>query len=204
MGRKNIRKNLVDKTINDKVETGASSDNVMNVFIKTLVGVLAVIGVVYFVLNTFMEKEEDVNVDPVDYTEELGYSKILAQDTFNKPEDDYVVFFMNGEEGKDEVNNYFASLAQGTLAPKIYVVDMAEQVNSHYLFDNSEAEEKYGRYATADYNKTPSNIDELEVYNFPTVIRVTGGQFVAYYEGDEFYDALGIANPSSSTSLPGQ
>lgn len=197
MSRKKIKKNFANKTINTDVSDNSKQDDFLKQFGKTLVGVLAVLVLIFAVLNTFMDKEEDEVVEDVDYTEDLGYNKILAQDTFSKSDEDYVVFFINGDEGKDEVNAYFKSLADGVMAPKIYVVDMGESVNSKYLVDDTELREKYGDNAVVEYEKEPSKIEELEIYNFPTVLHITKGKFNAYYEGNEFYEPLGITDPNS-------
>ncbi|MFV0425350.1 MAG: hypothetical protein ACK5K7_07350 [Bacilli bacterium] len=197
MGRKKIKKNFSNNTINNDVKHNSNQDDTLKNFIKILVGVSAILGVIFLVLNTFMD-EDTTDSEAVDYTNNLGYSKILAQDTFNKPEDDYVVFFINGEEGKDEVNSYFEALSTGSVTRKVYVVDMAEQINSSYLVDDSEEVDKYGDFATVEYNKTPASADDLEVYNFPTVIHVTSGSLTAFYEGDEFYEPLGVTNPNAS------
>lgn len=201
MGRKKIKKNFANKTINEKITNSNENDTMKN-FGKVLVGVLVVFVMVFLVLNTFMDdpKKDDAVVD---YTDNLGYNKILAQDTFNKKDSDYVVFFINGEEGKDEVNAYFQALEGGSALPKIYVVDMAESVNAKYLVDDTEEVDKYGTYATVEYDKEPASINELQIYEFPTVIRVSNGNFQAYYEGDEFYEPLGITNPNASQTQQG-
>ncbi len=202
MSRKKIRKNFANKTINPDVGTENKQDDFLKQFGKTLAGVLAILLIIFAVLNTFMDNdtEEDI-VEDIDYTEELGYNKILAQDAFDKSDEEYVVFFINGEEGKDEVNDYFKSLSEGVFAPKVYVVDMAESVNSKYLVDDSELKEKYGDNATVEYEKEPSKIEELEVYNFPTILHITDGEFTAFYEGDAFYEAFGITNPDNAEEI---
>ncbi len=196
MGKRKIKKqnknHLNEKTIDNKV--AGNSEGSMNTFWKIAVGVIAVLTMVFFVLDAFMNDDDEAVEEPA-FTENLGYSKILAQDTFDKPENDYVVFFINGEEGEEEVNEYYSALQLGTATKKMYVVDMSEQVNSSYLVDDTEEREKYGDYAKIEYNKSPKNVGELEIYNFPTVINVIDGSASGYFEGDQFYDGLGVPNP---------
>ncbi len=197
MSRKKMRKNFANKTVEVSEDLNANKDNSLQTFIKILIAVSAVLLITFGILNTFMKVEEVPVVEETDYTDNLGYNKILAQDIFDKQEEEYLVFFTNGEEGKEEVNAYYDALANGTPNPKIYVVDMAEQVNASYLVDDSEEVEEFGTYASVEYNKEPASIEELEVYKFPTVIHLTDGEVVGYYENSEFYDVFGVTNPST-------
>ncbi|MFV0498797.1 MAG: hypothetical protein ACK5NF_02030 [Bacilli bacterium] len=194
MGRKKIKKHLIDTQEELNIKE-SRSDDLLKRFIKILMITIGCSLAVFLILNTFMK--EDSEEKETKYTDDLGYGKILAQDVFDKPESDYVVFFINGEEGTDEVNDYYESLSLGVVSSKIYVVDMAEKINSKYLVDDSEAVKKYGANANVEYSKAPASLEELEIYKYPTVIRIVDGQFSAFYEGDEFYDALGVTNPDA-------
>lgn len=195
MGKKTLKKKLEKNTLDNSVTINEGASDGAKKFGITLISVLVIFSLIFVVLNKFIEKKEDEK--PVDYTEKLGYSKIMAQDTFDMPLDEYVVFFINGDEGKDEVNAYFQALSEGKVSKKVYVVDMAEKVNSSHIADDSEHVEKYGEYSQFVYNKVPTNSSEVQIYEYPTVIDISSGMLAGFYVGDEFYEPLGLENPNA-------
>lgn len=197
MGKKKIKKNLAKKTINNNVGANEGSASFLKKFGITLGSVLVIMSLIFVILNTFMEKPEEET--PIDYTENLGYNKILAQDTFDMPSEEYVVFFINGEEGKDEVNEYYTALSEGKASTKLYVVDMAEEMNATHRVDDTKHLEQYGDFKEVEYNKEPTSSSEVEIYEYPTVIHISGGQMLGYYVGDEFYEPFGLENPNAQT-----
>lgn len=201
MGRKKLQKKL-SKNNNTTEVVKESSDNSLKNFVYILAAVLAVTGALFLTLYTFMD-EPVPPAKPVTVQEKLQSDKILAQDTLSQNNDNYVVYYVNGEEGLDGLDRYYKALASGKAQLPVYVVDMQEAINASHLVDDSEEVEKYGERrapAVIKYNKDPKNVEDIEVYNFPTVIHVSEKAIAGYYEKDEIFKALGINDQTQSGS----
>lgn len=204
MGKRKIKKNLENKSTVDISKQETTSENMYKSFFIIIAAIIVIFGGTYGLMAIFMEDEQDdiTETEEYDYLSNIGYENILAQDSFDQKDDDYVVIFVNGEEGKTEANRYFGAKSMDfeSKIPPAYIVTMNEKVNKKYMFDNSEEEEKYGIYASSNYNKEPKSVKDLEINEFPTMIRITKGKFAGYYEGDEFYEEFDITNPDDESN----
>lgn len=194
MGRKELRKRLnkePKETIShDKLDQHHEDTNLHKTGIIILVIMVLVFGVTYGITRALMNDPKEDVVEDKDV--ERNYSYILAQDFFDRPTSNYVVFFVNGEEGMSQLDDYHDAFVSGQILPAYYIVNMAEQVNSSYLVDDTEIKELQGDSGVPEYNKKPTGPKNLEIYNFPTVVHVNGGKVEGYYENDEFYEEFEI------------
>ncbi len=202
MGKKQIKKRLKEKELEENV-TSKPERSEAKKFGITLGFVLGIFGITLLILNIFMDEVEELidNETGTPVEERVSNNRILAQDTFDQKAEEYVVFYVNGEEGLDELTNYYSSLDLGVATGPLYIVDMAEAINGTHLVDDSAEVEDHGKYASSyvEYNKEPTKSSEVEVYNFPTVMHIQSGELLGYYEGSEFYEPLGVTNPDAQT-----
>ncbi len=193
MGKKRLKRKLNkhDKVI-DQVSNG--SENQVKNFVYILGSILLVVGVLYFILSLTMKEPKEVIDNTPTVEEKMQDDKILGQDLLKQDSSDYVVFYVNGDEGLDELDRYYDAFVSGKTQLPVFVVDLNESVNSRYLVDDSELVEKYGKFAAeaVEYEKDPKKLKEVEVYNFPTVIRVTDGKINGYHENESIFDVLGL------------
>ncbi len=194
MGKKSLKRKLnkSGKAV-EQIKDVNTSENEVKSFVYILCSVLVFIGVGYFILTLTMKEEEVIDNTPT-IQERMQSDKILGQDVLGQQPGEYVVFYVNGDEGLDQLDRYYDAFVTGRTQLPVYVVDMQESVNATYLVDDTEVVEKYGDFApeVIEYNKDPEKLDEIEVYNFPTVIHVKDASISGYYEGDMIFDVLGL------------
>ena len=104
--------------------------------------------------------------------EPLVTNTILASEVFKQAEEEYYVYFYdyNEEDSKisSSVNNKLSS-------SKVYKVDTSSALNNKYVSEES--------------NKSAKKLNELKV-KAPTIVKITGEEITAYYEGDEILNNL--------------
>lgn len=190
MGRKELKKKL-SKKVELIGEDKSLEDNPLKSFIYIVGTMLVVVGVGFFILKFVMS---DDNIDIPTIEELVQEDKILAQDTTKQVSSEYVVFYVSDDQGLDQLSRYYDLLNSNRATLPAYVVDMQEAINAKHLVDDSDEVAKYGDLApnVIEYNKEPETDEDIEVYNFPTVIHVSAGEIVGYYENDEVFEKLGL------------
>lgn len=69
---------------------------------------------------------------------------------------------------------------------KYFLVDMQNKLNEYALYDWEAHYEKYGENdITARINKTPKNAKELQIANFPTLLKIKNGKVVLFLDDYE-------------------
>ncbi len=190
MGRKELKKKL-SKKVELIGEDKSLEDNPLKSFIYIVGTMLVVVGVGFFILKVVMS---DDNIDVPTIEEMVQEDKILAQDTTKQVSSEYVVFYVSDDQGLEQLSRYYDLLNSNRATLPAYVVDMQEAINAKHLVDDSDEVAKYGDLApnVIEYNKEPETDEDIEVYNFPTVIHVSAGEIVGYYENDEVFEKLGL------------
>ena len=142
--------------------------------IKITIGVLIVLGLVYFStailsgeikLKKEKKKEEITTID---------YKNIIAGEAFNRSPIDYYVLFYRSS---DTFGSYYKDLVESYKTKSdslpFYFVDLDDKLNKDYLIEED----------TNEYKK-PSGIDDLKVLN-PTIIRIRNKQVFDFISGRE-------------------
>ena len=143
--------------------------------IKITIGVLIVLGLVYFgtailsgeiKFNKAKKKEEETT---------FSYKNIIAGETFNRsPIDYYVLFYQSSDTYADYYSQLVSMYNAKSESLPFYFVDLDEKINSEYLISEDD---------TNNYDK-PSNISNLKVKN-PTIIRIRNKQVFDFISGKE-------------------
>lgn len=190
--KKNIKKQnefTKQEELNTKNEQEAISIQVKKLF-KILAGILGVL-VLFFGLTILINgdykdwgKDEEITDEPA-YQEEI----ILGGQTFNRPEAEYYVLFKrSGCVDCAKVPDYF----EDNELP-LYTVDMNDGFNQNYLYDWDAHDEEYGdEDEEAKYNTNPSDVSELEIAYYPTLILIRDGKVVEFIDEDviDYLDEL--------------
>ena len=138
-------------------------------FIRTVAGIVFVIFLSYFITAFFVTKElgfnnknKDDNTSDSSETSSVN-NKILASSVFSQDADEYYVYFYDFNDEDDKIKSYVDSLSP------LYRVNTASGFNSKYV-------------TTEAGNTNAKKLEDLKVKN-PTVIKISKGSIVSYYEG---------------------
>ena len=161
MKKKQILKNI-EKNTKDSKSKGEK--DVFFKFITTLV-VLVLLGIlVYFLIGVFYTKEIDFKSDNKKDTKEdvtIDNSTITLGQIFDQSEDEYYVLVYDVNDDKSS-NNSKAT---------IYKVDSKSKFNANYLTDDNS-------------NTNPSSYSDLKVKS-PTLIKISNKKVSEYIEGED-------------------
>ena len=137
--------------------------------IITAVSVIGFIALIYFgalgleKLGVF----EEGYTKPASETE-ISYTDILIGETFNRPDDEYLVLFDNFKDNTYDV--YVKYLSEQYTALNVYYVDMGSLPNSKYASDTN--------------NPNAKSVNELKI-NGVTLIKIKNGRISKYITGSD-------------------
>ncbi len=153
---KNENKNFKDNDIGTQAKS----------FIIILVVIVLILALIWFIMElkagTFSKKNTDDSAN--ESNETINYDQILAGETFNRKDNEYYVIFT--DSSKDFYNVYQSYMTNSD--KKIYIVDLANTLNSKYISDES--------------NSTAQSASELKVKD-NTLIKISNKQNILYLEG---------------------
>ena len=143
--------------------------------IKIAVGVLLVLGIVYFSTAILSGEIKFNKNNKKEEKTEFIYKEIMAGETFNRsPIDYYVLFYKSSDNFSDYYKQLVDSYKYKSESLPFYFVDLDDKVNEEYLIKEDD---------TIEYAK-PSNISNLKV-STPTIIRIRNKQVFDYIAGRE-------------------
>lgn len=171
MGRELRRKQAKKEGKSLKQELPKEENQIKNLIIITVI-ILVIVVAIYLLSALFVTKELDWLNNDEEETETLVTNTILATEIFKQKEEEYYVYFY---EYNDEDTEISSSVESTLSKSKVYKVDASSGLNSKYISEES--------------NKKAKTLDDLKV-KAPTVIKVSGDEIVAYYEGDEITKKL--------------
>ena len=132
-----------------------------------------IVCVIYILSALFVTKELDwFNKDDDSTTQTLVENTIFASEIFKQKEEEYYVYFYDYDDEDSEISSSVSSTLSSS---KVYKVDTGSAFNKNYISEES--------------NKSAKKLEDLKVKS-PTVIKVSGEEIVAYYEGDEITNNL--------------
>ena len=167
MGREQRRKQ--QKNYKNVVESDDFNLFTVSGTVKTIVGLIVVLLLSYFVLAFFVTKEIKFNNDGnssngSDSSSNVS-NQILAANVFLQNEDSYYVYFYDFGNEDDRISSNINNITDYT----VYRVNTESGFNS--------------RFVTSDAgNSNAKGIDDLKV-KAPTLIKVSNDTIVEYYEG---------------------
>ena len=171
MGRELRRKQAKKEGKSLKKEVPSEENKIKKLIFITLL-LIFIICVIYIISALFITKELDWFREETEKKEPLVTNTILASEVFKQAEEEYYVYFYdyNEEDSKisSSVNNKLSS-------SKVYKVDTSSALNNKYVSEES--------------NKSAKKLNELKV-KAPTIVKITGEEITAYYEGDEIVNNL--------------
>ena len=171
MGRELRRKQAKKEGKSLKKEIKVEQNQVKKLIIITLILVF-IICLIYILSALFVTKELDWFEKDDNQTQTLVTNTILASEIFKQKEEEYYVYFY---DYTDEDSQVSSSVSSKLSSQKVYKVDTSSALNNNYVSEES--------------NKSAKKIDDLKVKS-PTVIKITGEEIVAYYEGNEIINNL--------------
>jgi len=132
------------------------------------------ISIIYLTTALFITKELDWFDKKEEETEEKDSisNSILASSTFKQKETEYYVYFYDFKEEKNQITDAVNSKLTNS---KVYKVDTTSAMNANYVGKES--------------NKKAKTLNELKVIA-PTLIKVSNGTIVEYYEGQDITNNL--------------
>ena len=145
-----------------KIEEQISSSANVKSTIKLIIAI-AVILLIFYLLTVLILNKKSTNITS---NASIQYSKILAGETFNMNENDYLVFFY--DTTSDDSSSYAETVSNYKEKDKhltIYTVDLNEGLNKKYINE--------------DENPNATKASELRINN-ATLIHITNGKIVDY------------------------
>lgn len=172
MGRELRRKQAKKEGKSLQREMPTEKNELKSLLIITLV-LIVIIAVIYLLSALFVTKELDwFNNDDDKEIETLVDNTILASETFKQNEEVYYVYFYDYDDENTEITSSISSVLS---AEKVYKVDTGSALNNKYVSEES--------------NKKAKKLADLKV-KAPTIVKISGEQITAYYEGDEITEKL--------------
>ncbi len=163
MAKKQINKNKIDKKISNY-----SDNNIKGSII--LVVVIIIILILFYLLTVFiLNKKEFVVNENVD----IQYSKIIAGESFDLKDEDYLVFFYDISANSSYTDLVSTYRDKDKHLP-IYTVDLGEGINNSVISDTNSLD--------------VSNIIDLKVKD-SAIIRIKNGK-VSNYATSSFEEFL--------------
>ena len=134
---------------------------------------VTIISVSYILTALFITKELDWFSKENDIAEDENISNpILASSIFKQSELEYYVYFYDFNEDKSQITE---TINNKLTNYKVYKVDTSSAMNANYIGEDS--------------NKKAKILEELKVVS-PTLIKISDGVIVEYYESNEITDNL--------------
>ena len=155
--------------------TTTSTDVEYMKVVKIALGVLLILGIVYFVTAMSMGEIKLKKNEKVKTETSIQYEEIIAGSIFNRNADNYYVLLFNFT---DQYASYYLSLIDsykgkdGSLP--FYIVDLEKKVNSNYAIK----EDDDNTYPT------PKDISNLKVSN-PTILKIQKTKVVDVIAGQD-------------------
>ena len=170
MGRELRRKQAKKEGKSLKNETQVEQNQIKKLVIIVLVLVF-IIGLIYMLSALFVTKELDW-FKKDNQTQTLATNTILASETFKQTEEEYYVYFYDYNNEDSEISS---TVSSKLTSAKVYKVDAGSSLNKNYISEES--------------NKKAKKLEDLKV-KAPTVVKISGEEIVAYYEGEEITNKL--------------
>lgn len=171
MKKKQILKNIEKNTKDNKSK---GEKDVFFKFITTLV-VLVLLGIlVYFLIGVFYTKEIDFKSDNKKDTKEdvtIDNSTITLGQIFDQAEDEYYVLVYDVNDDKSIILTWMQVFTRNNSKATIYKVDSKSKFNANYLTDDNS-------------NTNPSSYSDLKVKS-PTLIKINNKKVSEYIEGED-------------------
>ena len=171
MKKKQILKNIEKNTKDNKSK---GEKDVFFKFITTLV-VLVLLGIlVYFLIGVFYTKEIDFKSDNKKDTKEdvtIDNSTITLGQIFDQAEDEYYVLVYDVNDDKSIIPTWMQVFTSNNSKATIYKVDSKSKFNANYLTDDKS-------------NTNPSSYSDLKVKS-PTLIKISNKKVSEYIEGED-------------------
>lgn len=170
MSKKQILKNMEK---NSKKNISSSEKDTFFKFITTLVILILVMILVYFLIGVFYTKEIDFKSDDEEETEEVSVdnSTITLGQLFEQSDDEYYVVVYDVNEENSVVATWFSIFKSNNSDASVYTVDSKNKLNSRYLTED-------------ESNNAPSSYSDLKVKS-PTLIKVKDKKVSEYIEGED-------------------
>lgn len=139
-----------------------------------IIAIIAVFTIIYVLSSIFITKDFNwfTKKESEKATEEKTKDDILASEIFKQSEEEYYVYFYDFNEKESVITEtVFARLTYST----VYEVNTTSVMNANYVSDTS--------------NKKAKKLSDLKVIS-PTLIKISNGEIVEYYEKEEIIKAL--------------
>ena len=165
MGREQKRKQ--DKNYKKKINEDDIKLFTVSGAVKTVIGVLLILLISYFVLAFFVTKElksSNKKDDTAENSSNTVSNQILASKIFDQSEENYYVYFYDFNDEDDKISSTI-----GNSSDTVYRVNTASGFNSNYVTEDKG-------------NSSAKDLAGLKVKN-PTLIKVSNDSIVEYYEG---------------------
>lgn len=161
----------VDKKVNKKVEKTNTNKNEMAelkklayIFVAIVLVFMIFYGIAYLKMSNKNNKKEEI-------VSSIQYEEILVSNTLKQNKDNYYVLIYNDVE---EYNNYYYYYVQkyskNNNSLHVYLADIENSFNSMYKADVSKL--------------NVSDISDIRISK-DTLLKISNGKIVAYYEGME-------------------
>ena len=164
--RKEAKKNKKVRVETNAVDTSKELFRLL----KIAVVVVIIFAILYLVVGIFVTKEIELfkDKDDKETKENTTSNAILANSVFEQKEEEYYVYFY---DFKNENTNVATSIVNTQNNSKVYRVDTSDVLNKNYVVE-------------VGSNKDAKVLEDLKVVK-DTIIKVSGDEIVAYYEGEE-------------------
>ena len=163
--RKEAKKNKKINVENKEVDTKKELYRLL----KIALIVVIIFAILYLVVGILVTKEIELFKDKEDdVAENTTSNAILANSVFDQKEEEYYVYFY---DFNNENTTVATSIVNTQNISTIYRVDTSDVLNKNYVVE-------------VGSNKEAKKLDELKVVK-DTIIKVSGDEIVAYYEGEE-------------------
>lgn len=185
------KKKKEEKNVNKKVSIDSKksmlsddSNEIFN-FIKILVVIVLLVGIVWVVASIFNKdtEKEDAKEEEQEQTATIQNDKILASSIFTKEDKVYYVFAYDASKENKKADKYSALFTEyDSFSDKdkvvMFWVDLSDPLNKDVVAKDEK-----------DENKKPSKYENLSIYS-PALIRIKNGKLDKYYDGDYAIDKL--------------
>ena len=184
--KKKEEKNVNKKVSIDNKKSMLSDDsNEIFNFIKILVVIVLLVGIVWVVASIFNKEEvkEDAKDDEQEQVATIQNDKILASSIFNKKDKTYYVFAYDASEENKKAEKYGALFTEyDSFSDKdkvvMFWVDLSDPLNKDVVAETKK-----------DENKKPSKYENLSIYG-PALIRIKNGKLDKYYDSDDAIEKI--------------
>ena len=148
-------------------------ENQARKFIIIILLLVFIICVIYILSALFVTKELDwFKKEDEKTSQTIVENTILASEIFKQTEEEYYVYFYDYTDKENTTSNIVSSKLSSS---KVYKVDTSSGLNKNYISEES--------------NKSAKKLEDLKVKS-PTVIKISGEEITAYYEGEEITNNL--------------